>query len=282
MKEKLWIGAHTSAAGGAFRALYEGEEIGASTIQLFTSNQRQWQGRQIDAEEVALWEKALRETGIDHVMSHSGYLINLGSPHAEALAKSRQAFREEIERCHLLHIPYLNFHPGASLESSEEACIATIVESLLECRELLKRGETRLLLETTAGQGSSIGFRFEQIGAIIRQVAPSIPVGVTIDTCHIFAAGYDIRTEEGWLKTLATFDHTVGLPFLSAFHLNDSMRELGSRVDRHAHLGQGKIGLDAFRFLMQSPKTRHLPKYLETPDGPPVWKQEIALLKTFA
>lgn len=279
---KLWIGAHTSAAGGSFNALYEGKEIGATTIQLFTSNQKQWQGRQITPEEVAEWERALDKTGLSQVMSHDSYLINLGSPNPELLAKSRKAFSEELERCHLLKIPYLNFHPGAATDKNVEKCLDTIAESLLGMEKLVHQGKTALLLETTAGQGSSVGHRFEQIGYIFKKVSHKIPVGVTIDTCHIFVAGYDIRTAEDWEKTLKQFDDAIGLDHLSAFHLNDSMKDFGSRVDRHACIGQGKIGFDAFRFLMTSPKTKHLPKYLETPDGPSGWKQEIALLRNFA
>lgn len=281
-KEKIWIGAHTSAAGGSPNALYEGKEIGASSIQLFTSNQKQWQGRKISKEEVALWEKALEETGIGEIMSHDSYLINLGSPDPEMLAKSRKAFREELERCHLLKIPYLNFHPGAATSGTVEECLERISESLLGMEDLVHQGKTRLLLETTAGQGSSVGHRFEHIAAIFNGVHKKIPVGVCIDTCHIFVAGYDVRTEEGWQKTLKEFDEIIGLNHLYAFHLNDSQKDLGSRVDRHAAIGQGKIGLECFKFLMTSPKTRSLPKYLETPDGPPGWTQEIALLRKFA
>ncbi len=275
---KSRIGAHTSAAGGAHNALYEGRDIGATTIQLFTSNQKQWQGRAIGAEEIALWEKALEETGIGEVMSHDSYLINLGSPDPALLEKSRMAFRAEIERCHLLKIPYLNFHPGAATKSTEEACLETIIASLLEFEGVV---HTRLLLETTAGQGTTVGYRFEQVGAILHAVHKKVPVGVCIDTCHIFAAGYDIRTPADWENTLQEFDKHIGLKHLYAFHLNDSQKELGSRVDRHACLGEGKIGLEAFRFLMTDPRTKHLPKYLETPEGPPVWKKEIALLRSY-
>lgn len=282
MTQKIWIGAHTSAAGGSFNALYEGQEIGASTIQLFTSNQKQWQGRHISEEEVKLWEKAQEETGIKHVMSHDSYLINLGSPNSEILKKSHQAFKEEIERCHLLNIPYLNFHPGTATDKNEEQCLATIAKSLLSFESLLHKGNTRLLLETTAGQGTSVGYRFEQIAAILQQLHKKIPIGVCIDTCHIFAAGYDIRTAKDWISTLHEFNEIIGLEHLYAFHLNDSQKELGSRIDRHASIGHGKIGLESFQFLMSSPKTRSLPKYLETPEGPSGWKKEIALLRKFA
>lgn len=282
MTKKIWLGAHTSAAGGVHNALLEGRDIGATTIQLFTSNQKQWNGKKISDEEVAIWKKTIEETGMEHVMSHDSYLINLGSPDAIILEKSRKAFREEIERCHHLQIPYLNFHPGAATKGTVEECLETIVESLNALEPIAAEGKTRFLLETTAGQGTSVGHQFDQIAYIIQNVHKKIPIGVCIDTCHIFAAGYDIRTEEGWKKTLGEFDATIGLSHLYAFHINDSQKDLGSRVDRHACLGQGYIGLECFRFLMTSPKTRHLPKYLETPDGLPVWKQEIALLKNFA
>lgn len=282
MTKKIWIGAHTSAAGGPHNALYEGREIGASAIQLFTSNQKQWNGRTLSPEEISLWEKAIEETGIREVMSHDSYLINLGSPDAEILAKSRKAIREEIERCHQLKISYMNFHPGAAKTGSIEECLDRIAESLLLLEDLASEGITKLLMETTAGQGTSVGHQFDQIGYIVKKVSGKIPIGVCIDTCHIFAAGYDIRTEALWEEVLQKFDREIGLKYLSAFHLNDSQKDLGSRVDRHASIGQGKIGVDSFHFLMKSPITRDLPKYLETPEGPPVWKNEIALLKKFA
>lgn len=277
--QTILIGAHTSAAGGAPHALYEGREIGATTIQLFTSNQKQWQGRKIVDEEIELWEKALDETGIQEVMSHDSYLINLGSPDPEILRKSKNAFREELARCHRFKIPYLNFHPGAATSGAVEGCLETIAESLLEMEDLILKGKTKLLLETTAGQGTSVGHRFEQIAWILKKVHPKLPLGVCIDTCHIFVAGYDIRTEAGWKKTLREFDDVIGLKHLFAFHLNDSVKELGSRVDRHASIGKGQIGSASFRFLMQN---NHLPKYLETPDGPLGWKTEIALLRNYA
>lgn len=282
MTKKIWIGAHTSAAGGAPNALLEGKSIGATTIQLFTSNQKQWTGRNITPDEIALWEQTLSETRIDQVMSHDSYLINLGSPDPEMLHKGHIAFLQEIERCHLLKIPYLNFHPGAATKGTAEECIETIIQSLSQFESLLAKGKTRLLLETTAGQGTSVGHQFEQIGEIIKALHKKIPIGVCIDTCHIFAAGYDLRTQEACEKTLEQFDELIGLKHLYAFHLNDSQKELGSRVDRHAPLGEGCIGLECFRYLMQSPKTAHLPKYLETPGGPPVWKKEIALLRNYA
>lgn len=276
---KVLIGAHTSAAGGAPNALLNGAKIGATTIQLFTSNQKQWTGRKIGKEEIALWKETLEETGIKDVMSHDSYLINLGSNKPDLLKKSRKAFLEEIHRCQKLDIPYLNFHPGVATSATEEECIETIIDSLLSMKEALQKGSTMLLLETTAGQGTSVGHKFEHLGAILSEVKKEIPIGVCIDTCHIFAAGYDIRTKKDWEQTLGFFDKAIGLSHLKAFHLNDSLKEKGSRVDRHANLGKGKIGWASFRYLMENFSQ---PKYLETPHGDKYWAQEIETLKSYA
>lgn len=277
--QKIFLGAHTSAAGGAPNALYEGQEIGATAIQLFTSNQKQWNGRTITSDEIDEWNEALAKTGISHVMSHDSYLINLGAINPEILEKSRKAFQEEIHRCHLLNIPLLNFHPGSATTGTVEQCIETIIESLLQVEDLILKGSTKIVLEATAGQGTSVGHRFEHLGAIIQGVKGRFPIGVCIDTCHIFAAGYDIRDGAAWEKTLQEFDEKIGIQYLSAFHLNDSMKDLGSRVDRHAPLGEGKIGIKSFEWIM---KNNDLPKYLETPGGPDAWKQEIIILRSYA
>lgn len=280
--ENLLIGAHTSTAGGIQKALLEGKEIGATTIQLFTSNQKQWQGRPLTPEIIENWQRTLQETDLCHIMSHDSYLINLGGPRPEILEKSRKAFYEEVDRCIQLGITYLNFHPGAALDGDVQDCLDRIIESLLLVRPLLEKGKTRLLLETTAGQGSTVGHRFEHLAYIIEHVKEHIPIGICIDTCHLFVAGYDVRTSEAWEKTLSEFDRIVGLPFLYAFHLNDSLKELGSRVDRHQPLGEGHIGWECFRFLMTDLRTRHLPKYLETPGRTDLWKKEIQQLKELA
>jgi deoxyribonuclease-4 len=280
--DRLLIGAHTSIAGGVYNALLEGQRIGATTIQLFTANQRRWTTKPIDPEAVDLWEKTLAETQLQKIMSHDSYLINLGAPDLENLHKSQKAFREEVLRCKQLKLSYLNFHPGAALQSDPQQCLDQIVKSLLTVEDLLQEGTLRLILETTAGQGSSVGRRFEEIAYILDCVHARIPVGVCIDTCHIFAAGYDIRTKEGWNATLKEFDRLIGLKNLHAFHLNDSLKGLGSRVDRHADIGEGLIGLESFRFLMTDPRTRYIPKYLETPGGPPLWEKEIKLLRQLA
>ncbi|MCI0382138.1 MAG: deoxyribonuclease IV [Chlamydiae bacterium] len=281
-KDALLIGAHTSTAGGLFRALLQGEEIGATTIQLFTSNQRQWKPRKLDDDQIGLWKEALDQTGLKKVMSHDSYLINLGSTNQEILHKSQETFKEEIIRCHALNISFLNFHPGAATTGHEEDCLNQIIASLKKMESLCQKGHTRLLFETTAGQGTSVGHKFEHLAYLIDQLHKHIPVGVCIDTCHIFAAGYDIRTPESWEKTIKEFDEIIGLNHLFAFHLNDSMKPLGSRRDRHAHLGKGMVGIDSFKYLMVHPKLREIPKYLETPGGSSEWKKEIELLRTFA
>jgi len=280
MKNKIrLIGSHTSAAGGAYKALLQGQEIGATTIQLFTANQRQWQGKALTKDSIWLFKQKLKETGLQSIMSHASYLINLGSPDEMILHKSREAFREEIRRCQALGISFLNFHPGAALQSSQESCLERIVASIRSMEDILQNSPLKLLIETTAGQGSTMGSNFDEIGYLIAETANKIPVGVCIDTCHIYAAGYDIRSHKGWEDTLKIFEQKVGINFLEAFHLNDSLKALGSKKDRHAPLGKGEIGLDSFKYLMQNEKTTMIPKYLETPGGPSLWVKEIALLR---
>lgn len=278
----LLLGAHCSAAGGVFNALLSGAEIGCTTIQLFTANQKTWHSKPLTDEVIEKWNVALEATGIREVMSHDSYLINLGSPKEEVLTQSRNAFRKEIERCQALGIAYLNFHPGAALDDTVDNCLKRISDSLKYFSKLLEHGQTVLLLEATAGQGSVVGARFEELATIIEQVKSHLPIGVCLDTCHLFAAGYDVRDRACWDAVLKEFDSTVGLKYLRAFHLNDSMHELGCRKDRHASLGKGKIGLECFRVLMTHPKTRHIPKYLETPEGETMWKKELALLREMA
>lgn len=282
MKNHLLIGAHTSAQGGAYRALLEGQSIGASTVQLFTANQKQWKAKPLTEEVIDLFHQTLETTGLQKITSHAGYLINPGCPNKENLQKSRDALEAEIERCLALDLSFLNFHPGAALTDSVEACLDRIVETLLGYQHLLIDDSLRLLLETTAGQGSCVGSSFEELAYILDRTKHVLPMGVCLDTCHAFAAGYDIRTTAGWKQTLDEFDRIIGLDHLHALHLNDSIHDLGSRKDRHAPLGEGKIGMDCFIFLVTSPRTRHLPMYLETPGGPPLWDKEIGMLKSFA
>lgn len=280
--DQLLIGAHTSAAGGPHHALLEGQSIGATTVQLFTANQKQWKGKPLSEETIELFKQTRDATHLKAIMSHAGYLINLGSPNPENLQKSRRGFRDEIERCLDLDLAFLNFHPGAALDDSRESCLDRIVESLLLMEELFVDDDLRLLIETTAGQGSAVGSTFEELAYILERTEKKIPIGICIDTCHIYAAGYDIRTPADWKKTLDTFRDVVGLHHLYAFHLNDSVKGLGSKRDRHAPLGEGEIGLESFRCLMTNPLTRNIPKYLETPGGCPSWDKEIWMLREFA
>ncbi len=281
-EKSLLIGAHTSAAGGVHKALLEGAAIGATAIQFFTSNQRTWLSKPIPEAEVERWNQFVATTGIQTTMSHDSYLINLGSPDPNLLAKSQDAFQEEIQRCHQLDITYLNFHPGSAIQSSEDECLAQIVASIESMTSLINQGKTRLLIEATAGQGTSVGHRFEHLGYLVDRLKKKINIGVCIDTCHIFAAGYDIRTPQGWEETLNRFNKEVGLEHLYALHVNDSLKPLGSHADRHADLGKGEIGIESFKAMMAHPDLSHVLKILETPGGPAVWKAEIQLLRDFA
>ncbi len=280
-EKELLIGAHTSASGGAYKALLHGKEIGATAIQLFTANQKTWNSKPIDDKAVELWEETKKNSGILMTMSHDSYLINLGSPNPETLQKSRTLFREELLRCQMLKIDYLNFHPGAATTGTVEECLNTIVESLLEIAPLANKGPTRLLIETTAGQGTTVGWSFDEIGFLIKSTQAKLPIGVCMDTCHSFCAGYDIRTKDGWEKTLAEFEKKIGLKHLYALHLNDSMKPFESRRDRHAPLGEGEIGIECFKQIMTNPKLRNLILILETPQ-PEKWPEEIQLLRKFA
>jgi deoxyribonuclease-4 len=280
MKHVPLIGAHISIAGGLHRALLAGKEIGATTIQIFTANHRTWATKPIPDAEIDLFHQALYDTGLTHIMSHDSYLINLGSPRADVREKSLKAFRQEIMRCCTLGISYLNFHPGAALDSPVESCLDAICDALLSMADCFQKPNSLiLLLETMAGQGSVIGASFEQLACIIDKVKATIPIGVCLDTCHTFAAGYDIRTKEGVALTLDAFDAIIGLHYLKAMHLNDSVFDIGSHKDHHAALGEGRIGKEGFSAIMKEPRLALVPKYLETPGGLEVWKQEIAWLR---
>ena len=278
---KELIGAHTSIQGGVGNALFRAKDIGANTLQLFTANQRQWGAKKVTEEDLLLFKTAKDETKISTVISHGSYLVNLGSPKKEGLEMSRKAFLEEIERCQAYGIDYLVFHPGSALDSSENECLDTIVDSLLTFETFLEKGKTKLLLETTAGQGSNLGYKFEHLGYIIDNTKRNIELGVCLDTCHIYSAGYDISTKSKWDSTMNQFDKIVGLKNLLAFHVNDSKTPFNSRKDRHESLGQGSLGIEAFEALMQDNRFITVPKILETPVEEK-WIDEIKLLKEFA
>jgi deoxyribonuclease-4 len=280
MKNPILIGAHLSISGGIHQALYEAQSLKATVMQIFTANQKQWKTHLFTDDQITLWEKAKEETHISHIMSHDSYLINLGSSDEEILQKSKLSFIQEIVRCNQLKLDYLNFHPGSAVHATPEKCIQTICESLLSFEPYLENSNLTLLIENTAGQGSQVGYTFEQLGEIVHQVHHKIRIGICIDTCHAFSAGYDIRTYDGWENTLSSFNTHIGLSYLKAFHVNDSQKDLGSKVDRHASIGEGKIGLESFKVLMNHPHTKNLPKYLETPLSQK-WESEIELLKSF-
>jgi len=278
---KKFVGAHTSASGGVFNAVTNAEAIGAKAFALFTKNQRQWVAKELDTQTIDKFKEALQKSGIlpKHVLPHDSYLINLGNPEADKLEKSREAFIDELQRCALLGLDRLNFRPGSHLKKiSPEACLDTIADSINIALE--KTSEVSAVLENTAGQGSNLGWRFEHLAHIIDKVEDKSRIGVCIDTCHMFTAGYDIRTREAYHKTWAEFEKIVGFKYLMGMHINDSKPDLGSHVDRHHSLGLGKIGLDAFKFIMNDARMDDIPLILETIDET-IWKDEIELLYSF-
>jgi len=273
-----YVGAHTSASGGVFNAIKNAEAIGARAFALFTKNQRQWKAKPLDGETIETFRRLLEESGIapKHVLPHDSYLINLGHPEEEKRQKSYEAFLDETERCMQLGLDRLNFHPGSHLKQiGEEQCMDYIAENMN--RTLDATDGVTLVLENTAGQGSNLGWKFEHLAYIIDKIEDKSRVGVCIDTCHMFTAGYDIRTEEAYDVSMAEFENVVGFKYLRGMHLNDSKPDLGSHVDRHESIGKGKIGLEAFRYIMNDPRMDDIPLILETIDES-IWAQEIKLL----
>ncbi|RMF60936.1 MAG: deoxyribonuclease IV [Calditrichaeota bacterium] len=275
------LGAHTSIAGGVFTAIRQGVEIEADVVQIFSKNQRQWLGKPYSEEELETYFKEREETGIHPVVIHDSYLINLASPKKDILEKSIQAFADELQRGITLKIPYVLTHPGSHLGEGESFGIKQIGESLKQCWEMAGDDNIMIILETTAGQGTNLGYTFEQIRDMIDSSGIEPHVGVCIDTCHIFAAGYDIRSKEAWEQTLDRFDEVIGLSKLKLFHLNDSRHELGSRKDRHARIGEGFIGKEGFETLLNNSRVNHLPMILEIPGGLEAYREDLILLRTF-
>jgi len=276
-----FVGAHTSASGGVYNAITNAQKIGAKAFALFTKNQRRWEAKPLDTKTIDKFKKMLDESGIlpKHILPHDSYLINLGHPDEQKLIKSRMAFIDELERCDQLGLDRLNFHPGSHLkEISEDACIDLIAESVNIALD--KTQNVKAVIENTAGQGSNLGYNFEQLAQIIEKVEDKSRVGVCIDTCHLFVSGYDIRTRETYDKTWNEFGDVVGFEYLSGMHINDSKPPLGSKKDRHHSLGEGEIGLDAFRFIMNDERMDDIPLILETVDDT-IWDKEIELLYSF-
>ncbi len=272
------VGAHVSTKGGVENAPLNAKAIGAKAFALFTRNQRQWRAKPLEPLQIETFKANLAEAGIAprHVLPHDSYLINLAHPETAGLEKSRAAFVDEMRRCALLGLELLNFHPGSHLRKlSESEALARVAASIDIALERVP-GVTAVI-ETTAGQGSNLGYRFEHLAAIIDQVEDKSRVGVCIDTCHIFVAGYDLRTPAACEATFAEFDEVVGFRYLRGMHLNDSKPGLGQRVDRHASLGAGHIGWEAFRYIMRDARFDEIPMVLETPDDA-LWPDEIRRL----
>lgn len=276
------FGAHMSISGGVSKSFARGESVGLEAMQIFAKNERQWTAKPIPAEEAAAFRAEQERTGIHPVVVHDSYLINLAAPADELREKSIAAFADELERCAQLNIPYLVTHPGAHTGIGEEAGLARVADAINRLLAEGVGGSTMILLETTAGQGTALGYRFEHLARLFELIPHHDRLGVCVDTCHIFAAGYDIRDEASYHATFAELDRLVGLERVKCFHLNDSQKDVGSRVDRHAHIGQGCIGVEAFRMLVNDPRFVDLPMIIETPKGEDMAedRMNLALLRS--
>jgi deoxyribonuclease-4 len=271
-----------SIAGGLHNAFGHGEKYECTTIQIFTKSSNQWKAKELTDEDVENYFNEQKRTGIKPVIAHDSYLINLGSPDENLIKKSREAFLVELQRCEKLEIPVLVTHPGSHLKMGEDWGMSRIADSLDWVHERTEGFKVKIALETTAGQGSNLGYKFEQIATMIERTKYSDRLVVCMDTCHVFAAGYDIAVESGYDKTMSEFNRIIGLDRLAAIHLNDSKKELGSRVDRHEHIGKGFIGIDAFKFVMKDKRLSKIPKLLETPKEDEMDKVNLALLRKLA
>lgn len=261
------FGAHMSISGGLHKAFGYGERAGCDTIQIFSKNQQQWRGKALLEQDIALFKAEQQRTGFWPIIVHDSYLINLASPNDDLWEKSIGAFADELERCNALGIPYLVTHPGAHTGSGEETGLRREASAINRLLDTGVGGDTVILLETTAGQGTCLGQRFEHLAYLIEQAVRPERIGVCVDTCHMLAAGYDIRTPAACAATFAEFDRIVGIERIKVFHLNDSQKDLGSRVDRHTHIGDGCVGLEGFRAIVNDPRFADLPMILETPKG---------------
>jgi len=276
-----YVGAHISASGGVENAPVNAHAIGATAFALFTKNQRQWASAPLTGKSIALFKERCSQYGYlpGRILPHDSYLINLGHPEAEALEKSRTAFLDEMQRCEQLGLTLLNFHPGSHLNQiTEEESMDKIARSINIV--LGKTNGVTAVIENTAGQGSNLGYKFEHLAYIIDRVEDKSRVGVCIDTCHTFAAGYDLSTFEAFNRTFSEFDRVVGISYLKGMHLNDAKKALGSRVDRHDSLGTGFLPKDTFRFIMEDARFNNMPLILETPNEE-LWAQEISELKSW-
>lgn len=274
------IGCHVSIADGIFLAPFRAKELGASCMQIFTANQRTWNVVPLLDNAAEQFIQAVIDTDIGPVMSHDSYLINLASPDPENYKRSLLAFVEECQRCQQLAIPLLNFHPGAHMRSPFPQALQRVADAMLYALDHIGVGVTQLIIETTAGQGSSLGHRLEQLAAILHLVDARERTGICVDTAHVWAAGYDLRSEAGYRRFKYSIEQTTGLDMLKAFHVNDSKVALGSHVDRHEKIGQGTLGKPALKRLLADPEFFHIPMYLETPDGES-YPQQMRLLRDY-
>lgn len=275
------LGAHVSVAGGVQNAPERARDISANSIQIFTANQNQWFPKQPSKENCIQFKVEMENKGINVCVSHASYLLNLGSPEPKKLNMSRRAFSDELDRCDACGIPYVIFHPGAHIKTGESECLSRISESLNYVMDKRPDSKVTILLENTAGQGSVVGYSFENLIRIIEEVENKNRLGVCFDTQHAFAAGYDIRTEKGWNDTFDHFDKTVGLEWIKVFHINDSKRELGTHVDRHEKIGKGFLTMETFWCLVNDERFSNLPMILETPvTDPSEYAVELELLRS--
>ena len=277
---KPLLGAHMPTAGGHHNAITDGAAIGCHAVQIFTASPRQWRSPSISPELADKFQQVVRESGITKTVAHDSYLINLAAePGSDVLAKSRAAFRGEIERAEALGVDFLVSHPGAHGGAGEDVGIARLIESLDVIHAETAGAKVRVALETTAGQGTYLGGKFEQIARILNGVKDPERLAVCLDTCHIFAAGYDIRTPETYEATMTEFDRIIGLARLQVIHANDSQKAFGGHADRHAHIGEGEIGLEAFRLLVNDPRLAGLPIIVETPDSETMHEVNVKRLR---
>jgi len=266
-KHTLLLGGHMSIAGGMYKAILRGEEINCTAIQVFTKSNRQWGGKDLTEQYVKRFKDAWRNSPcVKSIVGHSTYLINLGSPKKDVFKKSVCSLEDEVQRCIMLGIPYLVLHPGSHLGAGEDKCLKQIANALDEVLEK-NHGTFKILLETMAGQGTGVCYKFDHIAEIFGHMKHKRRLGVCFDTCHVFAAGYDFRTKKGYERVIEAFDKIIGLHRLKVMHINDSVKDLGGRVDRHADIGKGKIGSDAFKFIFNDERFFDIPKILETPEG---------------
>ena len=273
------LGAHMPTSGGLYKSLVSGKEIGCNAVQLFTGSPRQWAHSPLKDEEVEKFLKAKADTGILFTIAHDSYLINLAAPSEEVMEKSHKAFRGELDRAEVLGIPWVVTHMGAHLNLGEDEAVQRLIDSLKKILSDTDGYSSGVALETTAGQGTGLGWRFEQIGKVLEGVGQDDRIGVCLDTCHIFAAGYDIRTEEAYEETIQQFESLIGLNRLKAIHANDAKKPLGSRVDRHEHIGKGEIGGEAFARIVTDFRLSHVPVILETPESETMHQVNLNRLK---